>query len=329
MKIAILGEGAWGTAIATLLANNGHEVFLWCHDATVKAAIEKNRTNATYLPGIILDHAIVPVTSLDVLQQAHYIFEAVPVKFLRSVIQQAKSYYHDEQIWVVLSKGIEQDTLLVPTAMLDQILAAQVKKAVIVGPSYAQNVAKREYTAVALAADSCAIAKSVAQLVNNQYFHAYLTTDVLGVQWCAAIKNCIAIGIGMLDAAGYGDNAKSFLLTAGLSEMAALCTRLGGDSTTAYGLAGIGDLVLTAMGTLSKNQRVGMLLVQGYSLDDIAQQFGAMPEGINTIQSIHQLLEKTTAMPLLSGMYDMIFHYKTIDEFMCSVLQAFEKQCQS
>ena len=328
--VCMLGEGAWGTAVATLLAHNGFQVKLWCYDHAVAQAIKNTRINDRYLPGIQLDEKIQPIIDLqEALENAELIFEAIPVKFLRSIVEQSKSLCAPNIPWVVLSKGIEQDTLLFPTQIIDDVLSFESKKAVLVGPSFAKDVAEKKITAVSLAVTDCKFGLSLQKQLANEYFRPYLSTDLVGTQVGGALKNVITLAIGMLDGAGFTDNAKAFMFTRGLHEMVQIANALGGKTKTLYGLSGVGDLVLTSMGTLSKNLEVGKRLGKGESLDQILQETGYIPEGINTVKSVQQLIkEKNLELPVCSGIYEVIFGSKKIAQVLDALMQRpLEQEC--
>jgi len=297
-KICVLGEGAWGTAIAKLLANNGLSVNLWCHNPDISQAI------------LNLDTLIKPTPHMqEALQDVDWIFEAIPVKFLRSVIEKSKPHITDKQIFVILSKGIEQDTLLFPTQIIDEVLGFVTKKAVISGPSFAHDLNNRHVTAVNIASSNMQITQDLIAIMKNNYFYPKLSNDIIGLQVCGAIKNVIALGLGIADSSGCGDNTKAFLLTVGLQEMALLNKQVGGYSETVYDLAGIGDLVLSCFGSHGRNFLMGKQLGEGKKSEDIFAQTGFIPEGINTVQSVKQLIDKTGLdLPLCSGIYNVIFN---------------------
>lgn len=315
-RVAVIGEGAWGTAVATLLARNGHDVKLWCYHTQVAKQINTDRCNKMFLGSIVLDVAVHATTNMKkALCGAEWVFEAIPVPFLRSVLDVARECFEPQQKWVVLSKGIEHTTLMLPGDIIADVLDDAVKKTVLAGPSFALDVAKKQITAVTIAAPDCELGTELQQLLANDYFRPYLTTDMVGVQVGSALKNVIALGVGMLDGAGYTDNTKAFLLTCGLHEMGILARALGGKVETVYGLSGVGDLVLTAMGTLSRNLEVGRMLGRGKRLSDI--QIQSMPEGINTAQSVGQLIEKHGLdLPICRGIYEIIEGRKTVHEMM-------------
>ncbi|HZW61389.1 MAG TPA: NAD(P)H-dependent glycerol-3-phosphate dehydrogenase [Candidatus Babeliales bacterium] len=330
-KVCVLGDGAWGTAVATLLATNGHEVTLWCYEPEVAQTIISTGYNKKYLPGIQLPSTIRATSNIDeAVCGADFVFEAVPVKFLRTVINSTKQCYSPDQIWVILSKGIEQETLQLPTEIIDDIFGYETRKAVFSGPSYAQDVVKQQVTAVVIAASDCAIAHEVQKLVVNDYFRPYASDDIIGVQIGAAIKNVIALGIGILEGAGFTDNTKAFLFTRSLQEMVILSQTMGGKKETVYGLSGLGDLVLTAMGSLSKNNALGCRIGRGETLDTLKKEFGTIPEGINTLQALEQLMDKYNLdLPICSGIYAIIFEQKPVIKMITELMaKPLDQECK-
>jgi len=329
-SVCMIGEGAWGTAVATLLVHNGYTVKLWCHDASVVDTIKQTRENKRYLPGIMLDEKIEPTAQLDeAVCGVQYVFEAIPITYLRSVLQDAKPCFSQEQIWVVLSKGIEQDTLLLPTQILDDVFGTDVQKAMFAGPSFAHDVASKQITAVTIGTPDCAFGSELQKMLANEYFRPYFSTDMIGVQVGSALKNVITLGIGMLDGAGYTDNPKAFLFARGLHEIVQLAQTLGGKQETIYGLSGVGDLVLTAMGKLSKNLEVGRRLGAGQSLDEILEQTGYIPEGINTVKAVNQLIAKhKLPLPICQGIYEVIFESQSLEAMLKKLMaQPLEWEC--
>lgn len=195
-SVTIVGEGAWGTAVATLLAHNGYHVRLWCHNKELVDTINTTHRNERFLPGVTLSDNIRAVANLqEALKDVSWIFEAIPVKYLRSTLIEAKPYVHSLQKWVILSKGIEQNTLLFPHQIIDDVFARSVPSLVFAGPSFAMDVARHQITAVTIAAVDCDDAKALQKMLANNYFRPYITTDVIGVEVGAALKNVITIGI--------------------------------------------------------------------------------------------------------------------------------------
>lgn len=330
-RVCVLGDGAWGTAVALLLANNGHRVSLWCHNQQVADTIAQRHCNEHYLPGILLPEAIVPTTSMqEALCGARWVFEAVPIKFLRSVVVHAQPHVTQDQQWVVLSKGIEKDTLMLARDIIDTVLGYSATKAIFSGPSFARDLAHKKITAVTIAAMDYQVSSELTTLLANDYFRPYISYDMIGTQLGGALKNVVALAIGMLDAAGYTDNTKVFILTLGLGEMIMFTRALGGQHQTVYGLSGLGDLVLTCMGSLSKNVAVGKQLGSGCTLDQLIAQSGTIPEGINTVVSVNQLAEKLNlTLPLFQGIYRIIFEHGSLEALLNDLMkQPLEHECE-
>ncbi len=305
--ITVLGDGAWGTAIATVLAHNGHQVTLWCYDASVAQSIRTSCTNDQYLPGIILYRTIEPTTDFFyAFKESEAIFEAIPVPYLRTTLIKCKDFVTAHIPWVILSKGIEQDTLLLPTEIINTVVGP-TDCAVVSGPSFARQLAQKQITACTLAGNS-SVTGFIQSLLNNEYFTTELSSDFIGVQLAGAFKNCVALGIGLLEALGYGDNTKAFFLTRMLDELKTLIIYKNGQPDTITSLAGIGDILLTAYGSQSRNRAVGYELGKGVKLSALKESFGTLPEGINTLQSLYQLLnQQPIKLPLCALLYRMIF----------------------
>lgn len=312
--VCVLGEGAWGTAFATLLANNGHHVNLWCYDENVAHIIHETRVNSRYLPDVFLSDQIQPITNLsEALCGAEFVFEAIPVKFLRSVLEQAIHCFDAKQVWIVLSKGVEQNTLMLPSDIIDDCFKHQVKTAVFAGPSFASELARKKITAGDLASNDCNLLQDLKTLLKSSYFKPYCSSDPRGVQAGGALKNVIALAVGMLDGAGYTDNAKAFVISKGLEELAIFAELLGGKRTTIYGLSGVGDLVLTAMSAKSRNFEFGKAIGKGIPKDAIEQMMAHVAEGVNTVKSVHQIMKQQNVhLPISAGVYEVVFEGKSI-----------------
>src|SRR3990170_5339789 len=218
--ISVLGEGAWGTAIAIVLAENGYKVNLWCYDEHVANLINTKHVNEQYLPSVVLSTLIVATTDIKAaLSDAQFIFEAVPTEFLHAVVSQAVEFCVPEQMWIVLSKGIDKNFLLFPSQIIQKVCGASQQVAIVSGPSFAHEVAQKKMTTIVVAADNLKHAIAVQQIVTTDYFKTYISSDVIGVSAASAFKNVVALAVGLADGAGYADNFKAFLITLGLNEM--------------------------------------------------------------------------------------------------------------
>jgi glycerol-3-phosphate dehydrogenase (NAD(P)+) len=320
-KATVLGGGAWGCAIANLLADRGYDVLVWCREAEIVCQINKAHENPIYLAGLSL-HPSVHATD-DLEEAAHHsdlIFEAVPVAYLRSVLQAFK-VYHQGHRWVVLSKGMEQHSFALPTQIIEEVVKP-IAIAVLVGPTFARDLIEKQFSAAVLASTDDAFRGELMAALPNHYFNLYPSRDVVGVQVAGAIKNVLALAVGIARGAGCKDNTIAYLLTTGMEEMAELLVFFGGDRATMYGLAGLGDMLLTCTGGLSKNQRAGNLLGQGKSLSDVREELKTMPEGVNTAQSLAVLMEREKIyFPILAATQRFVAGEKSLEQFFKSVLR--------
>jgi glycerol-3-phosphate dehydrogenase (NAD(P)+) len=307
--VTVLGDGAWGTAFATLLAAHNYHVILWCFNNSVADSIQKTRINSTFLPGITLSPLIEPTLSLEyALSNTQWIFEAIPVRFIRSTFEQAQPFFKAKQRIVILSKGLESSSLLLPTQIINQVVTNKHELFVLSGPSFATELALKQPTAVNLATTYPQETQELQELLHTNYFMTHVTSDVIGVQAAGAFKNIIALAVGMLAGMGYSANTKAIALTQGLQEIAALIAVLGGKAETAYTLAGLGDLVLTACSQESKNYKLGYAFGQHKKLKELEEQFPVLPEGVNTLTSVQQLISKHQLnLPLCNVIYKIIF----------------------
>lgn len=329
-QVMMIGEGAWGTAVATLLAYNNIQVNLWCYDENVCNEIKKSHINNRYLPEVILSARIKPTTDFaKAFAESELIFEAIPVQYMRSVLEKCKPHVQSEHKWIVLSKGIENNSLLLPTQLIDEVIGKSAHKAVLVGPSFAHDIAMEQITGVTLAASDCEFGLMVQKLLANNFFRPYLSLDVIGVQIGGALKNVIALAIGMLDGAGYRDNVKAFVLTRGLHEMMIVSQFRGGRPESIYGLSGVGDVVLTAMGARSRNREVGKRIGAGQTLETILHETGYIPEGVNTAISVHQLIEQFSLdLPVCRGVFEVIMRGKKIETLLADLMnRPLEQEC--
>jgi glycerol-3-phosphate dehydrogenase (NAD(P)+) len=326
-KIGILGAGAWGTAVATLLAHNGYDVVVWSYEADVVDQINHRHVNERFLPGIVLHDRIRATNdSVRAVEQADLILEATPVAFLRKTLESFKKNISPSTVWGVLSKGIEQDSFLLPTEIIDEVFSPlQLSKVVISGPSFAYDMAKQAPTALVVAASDNRIAQSVSEMLANEYCFPFLSEDVIGVQVCGALKNLVTVGVGLVSEARCGDNTRALVFTKGLQELSTLVEHWGGEARTIMGFAGVGDLVLTAMGQLSRNLKLGMLLGSGIQMRDMHHHFPVLPEGANTIQAVEQVRKKyRLTLPFCHALYRVLYEQATIKDFLS--IYAFQEE---
>jgi glycerol-3-phosphate dehydrogenase (NAD(P)+) len=303
--VAMIGAGAWGTAVSTVLAHNGFQVNLWSHETTIAQIINKDHENTTFFPGVTLSEKIHATNCLKTaLKDVDEIFFAVPVKYARSVLKDCELFYKKEQIWIFLNKGIEKETLLLPTQIAQGVLGDDICSSVVVGPSFAKDIVKQQMTGVVCAVKDDEIFKRVQPLLENNFIKLFQSHDIIGTQLCAAVKNVIALGVGMLSGQGYGDNSKIFFVMNALKEMEQIIQSCGGSPKTVFGFAGIGDIMLTALGKESRNLKVGKKLGEGQKLQTVLNEMNTVSEGVNTAYAIYELLQqKKIDAPLIKKVH--------------------------
>ncbi len=314
MKIAILGSGAWGTALAVSFAPR-HQVTLWSREAEEIEAMIRERYNQRFLPDVPLPAELRLTTSLnEALAEAELAIVAVPVAGLRSTLQQlAKLPSPVSVIWVC--KGFESETSQFPHQIAEQILPANFPRGVLSGPSFAQEVARSQPTAMTLASNDSEFAQRTAKALHHSRLRIYSSTDVVGVEIGGAIKNVLAIAAGICDGMQMGLNARAALLTRGLAEMTRLGLQMGGRAETLGGLSGVGDLILTCTGDLSRNRQVGMLLAQHKSLSTILDELGHVAEGVYTAREVHSIAQQHgVEMPICDAVYRVLYEDLAADK---------------
>jgi glycerol-3-phosphate dehydrogenase (NAD(P)+) len=311
-RIVVLGAGSWGTALSLVLADNGHEVRLWGHNEAHIQEINKTHKNEKYLPGIVLPESIFGYFSLEEsMQDVDTIILAVPTKAIREVLQQILLFRKDPITVVHVSKGIEPDTLLRISEIIEQELPSEIRKDIVVlsGPSHAEEVSLRHPTTVTVSSKNMESAERIQDLFINSNFRVYTNPDIIGVEIGGALKNIIALAAGISDGLGYGDNAKAALITRGLAEIARLGTKMGANPLTFSGLTGIGDLIVTCTSVHSRNWRAGHLLGLGQSLDEVLDNMGMVVEGVRTTKAAYQLSKQFEVnMPITIALYDILFN---------------------
>lgn len=314
-KISVLGAGSWGTALALVLADNGHEVRLWGHKREQIDEINQYHTNKKYLPGITLPEGIVGYDSLkEAIHNIDTVVLAVPTKAIREVLKKMIADLSTPLTIVHVSKGIEPDTHLRISEMIQQEVPNKLLKDIVVlsGPSHAEEVSLRQPTTVTVASNNMVAAEKIQDLFMNSHLRVYTNPDIIGVEIGGALKNIIALAAGITDGLGYGDNAKAALMTRGLAEIARLGTKMGANPLTFSGLAGIGDLIVTCTSVHSRNWRAGNLLGKGHSLDEVLENMGMVVEGVRTTKAAYQLAQKYgVQMPITETLYNVLFKNAT------------------
>lgn len=310
-KVTVFGAGSWGTALATVLAENGHDTLLWSHRENQADEILNKHTNEKYLPNISLPQNLKATSDMTVaVEHAEVMVMAVPTKGIRETCQKIMQTLNRKLIFVHVSKGIEPDSLTrISGIMADELDASVVEDIVVLsGPSHAEEVVKHHPTTVAAACENHRSAVVVQDLFMNQYFRVYTNSDVIGVELGGALKNVIALGAGVSDGIGYGDNAKAALITRGLAEISRLGVRMGANPLTFMGLTGMGDLIVTCTSVHSRNWRAGNLLGKGLTLPEVLDQMGMVVEGVRTTKAAHQLADKyNVSMPITQALYRVLF----------------------
>jgi len=313
MNIAVLGAGAWGTALAICLSAR-HRVTLWTHNVEHLAELVALRTNQRYLPGQPLPDSIRLVSALsEALEQAELVFVVVPVAGLRTTLQQMATL--NPLVSLILAcKGFETDSAKLPCQVVEEIYPAGITCGVLSGPSFAWEVAKGLPTALTLASHDEIFARNVAGEIRTASLRVYSGSDVIGVEVGGALKNVIAIAAGISDGIAFGNNARAALITRGLAEITRLGMALGGRRETFTGLTGIGDLILTCTGNLSRNRRVGMMLAAGRQLEEILPEIGHVTEGVYTVREAYGLGQRLQIdMPVTQAVYSILYEQVPVE----------------
>ncbi len=315
-KTAVIGAGSWGTALAKLLGDKGEQVYLWSHRSEHAAALLRDRENKKYLPGARLPENVQPTDDIRVVSRCQCVLMVVPSHGYREVFARLAPLLVEDTSLVSAVKGIEIGTRHTMT----QVMADELEKigtgkklylGVLSGPSFAEEVAAGQPTAVTVAFKEQQAARSVQHLLSTAFFRVYSSTDVIGLEISASMKNVIAIAAGIADGLGYGLNTRAALITRGLAEITRLGVKLGAHPLTFSGLGGLGDLVLTCTGSLSRNRTVGLKLGQGKSLPQALAEMTMVAEGVKTTKSCFNLAKELgVEMPILEQTYQVLYEGK-------------------
>lgn len=314
MKIGVLGAGGWGTTLAILLNTNGHNVTLYEYKPDYAEILRQKRINEIYLPGIIIPDEIEITPNLDeAVHQKHFIVLAIPTQYLRSVIEKIDFNLIKNSILVNVAKGIEISTLKRVSEIIKDVFPeiSEEQISTLSGPSHAEEVARKIPTAVVVGSKSIETAKFVQNEFMNPYFRVYATTDIVGVELGGSLKNVIAIGAGICDGAGFGDNTKAAIMTRGIAEISRLGVALGARPETFSGLSGIGDVIVTCMSKYSRNRYVGEQIGKGKKLKEILAEMEMVAEGVPTAKSVYLLSQKTKVdVPICTEVYKILYEDK-------------------
>jgi glycerol-3-phosphate dehydrogenase (NAD(P)+) len=326
-QAAVVGAGSWGTALAKILSDKGYRITLWGHRQEHVDEIVSNRENLTYLPGFKLSDKLTATADLkEAVTGQPVVVMVVPSHGFREVFHQLLPYTSDNTYVISAVKGIENDTLMTMGQVMEDELAKMdspptLHLGVLAGPSFAKEVAAGVPTAVTVAAKSKEGALFFQKFFNAPLFRVYASTDMIGIELSGALKNIIAIGAGICDGLGYGTNTRAALITRGLAEISRLGIKMGANPVTFSGLGGLGDLVLTCTGDLSRNRTVGLKLGQGKKLTTILDEMNMVAEGVKTTKSAWNLARKMKVeMPILEQVYQVIYEDKGCEEAVRDLL---------
>ena len=306
-KIGVIGAGSWGTALANTLANKGHQVKIWDINQDHLKSMEKFRENKAFLPEVRLhDNITISYTIEDTLMDTDIGLFSVPAQHFRQALTGALPYLKKEMVLVNVAKGIEQKTLLTMSQIAEEV-APEIPYVVLSGPSHAEEVGRMLPTTVAVASKDMKFAEFIQDVFMTDRFRVYTNHDVIGVELGGALKNIIALGAGISDGMGFGDNAKAAMMTRGIAEIARLGVQLGAEVLTFAGLAGIGDLIVTCTSMHSRNRRCGIMIGQGVKPSEAVEKIGMVVEGMYTTEAAYQLAKKVgVEMPITECIYQVI-----------------------
>lgn len=327
MRCAVIGAGAWGTALADLLARSGHETMLWAREAPVVESVNERHENTLFLQGVVLHGALTATTNQrEALANAQFVIYAAPSQHLRHVVREGAPGLSSNAVLAIASKGIEQGTL----ALMSDIVEAEARghaAVAISGPSFAAEVAAQQPTAIVAASSDMDAARLAQDVLSGERFRVYTHDDLIGVELAGALKNVMAVATGIIEGVGLGNNSRAALITRGLAEMTRLGVALGAQPATFAGLAGIGDLVLTCTGALSRNRAVGIEVGQGRTLDEALAGKSTVAEGVITTKSAVALADREgVEMPIATMVHRILFEElsarQAVPELMARGLRA-------
>ena len=324
-KVAIIGAGNWGTALSIALAGIGHPVRLWAYEREVVESILARGENELFMPGVELPESVRPTNALqEALEDAEIVLTVTPSHVCRVLYEQMLDYLRPEMFFVSATKGIDTERLMRPSEIITSVVGPRFppRLAVLSGPSFAREVARGAPTAVVVASRDRAAARMVQREFSSRVLRLYTSSDVIGVELGGSVKNVIAIAAGISDGLGLGQNARAALITRGLAEMTRLAVRMGANPMTLSGLPGLGDLVLTCAGDLSRNRKAGLQIAQGKSLQEITEESRMVAEGIRNTRSVYLLARHLDVeMPIVEQMHRVLYESKNPFEAVGDLMQ--------
>ena len=330
-KVAVLGPGSWGTALAQVLNDNGHDVTLWGNIPAQIDELKTQHTNTHYFKDIRISEKIKATLNLEeALKNADAVLFVVPTKVTRLVAKQVSELLDHKVIVMHASKGLEPGSHERLSTIIEEEIPSNLRSEVVVvsGPSHAEETIVRDITLITAASKDLDTAKYAQKLFSNNYFRLYTNSDVIGVETAGALKNIIAVGAGALHGLGYGDNAKAAVITRGLAEITRLGVKLGANPLTYSGLSGVGDLIVTGTSVHSRNWRAGDALGRGEKLEDIEKNMGMVIEGISTTKVAYELSKELDVyMPITSAIYNVIYKGANVKEsILCMMSNEFRSE---
>ena len=319
--VSFLGAGSWGTALAVVLHKNGHEVTIWSIAQDEIDMLKKEREHKDKLPGVKIAEEIGLTTDLkEAISGRDMLVVAVPSPYIRSTAKSMAPYVEDGQLLVSVAKGIEEGTLMTLSAILEQEIP-QAEVAVLCGPSHAEEVGIGLPTTLVAGAKRKETAELVQSTFMNEVLRVYTSPDVLGMELGASLKNVIALAAGMADGLGYGDNTKAALITRGISEIGRLALKMGAKYETLSGLTGIGDLIVTCASKHSRNRKAGMLIGEGYTMEEAMKEVKMVVEGVYSAKAAMELSAKyDVSMPIIEQVNEVLFDGKSAKEAVMDLM---------
>lgn len=320
-KVAVIGSGSWGTALAVMLQKHRHDVVIWSRRQDAVEQMQKERENKEYLPGVLLPEGLKFTAEREnAVKDAEIIILSVPSKAVRQTAMDFAHHFKPNQVLVNVAKGLEENSLKRLSQVIQECVP-QCQVCVLSGPSHAEEVAREIPTTCLIASENAETAKMVQGEFMNPRFRLYTNTDMVGVEMGAALKNVMALAAGISDGLGFGDNTKAAIMTRGIAEMSRLGIEMGGKLETFAGLSGIGDLIVTCTSMHSRNRRAGILLGQGKSLAETLAEIKMVVEGVNTVEAAYTLAkEHNVEMPITNAIYEVLFQGKNAEQAVLDLM---------